>query len=156
MASSSPTPKRARLDDGPTDAPTSHSEPPPPPPLPLNCMHPDNRYRHYTPDFAALAKQYPDSFGPLCVKGGGGMSLCTPPVLVCVCVHVRYPIHQSSTHPSLITLATACDNHSLTHSPVSHHSVRYLDDDQREAVVDWEDPQVREGGREWKGVSESE
>lgn len=29
--------------------------------------HQDSQYRGYKPDFAALAKQYPDSFGPLYV-----------------------------------------------------------------------------------------
>lgn len=56
-SSSSPSHKRARLGQ---DA----AAPNPTPAMPLNRMHPDNRYRHYTPDFAALAKQYPDSFGP--------------------------------------------------------------------------------------------
>jgi hypothetical protein len=61
MSSSSPSHKRARTEAAApaTAAATTTAA------APLNRMHQSNHYAHYTPDFAALAKQYPDTFGPL-------------------------------------------------------------------------------------------
>ncbi len=85
MSSSSPSHKRARTEEAAAPAAlaaTAASSP-------LNRMHQDNRYAHYTPDFAALAKQYPDTFGPLCVRA------CVCPALLrpsCVSCNASLPL----------------------------------------------------------------
>eukprot|EP00624_Nannochloropsis_granulata_P002985 evm.model.NODE_25191_length_8596_cov_20.292229.1 len=100
--------------------------------------HQDSKYRDYKPDFAALARQYPDGFGPLYVLHCLLVPFfCSPCVCVLLILSGAYfsPLHPASCSSQTVLLPTLPNPSTLL-------SVTYLDAEKTDAVVDWEDPKA--------------
>lgn len=81
--------------------------------------HQDSKYRGYKPDFAALARQYPDSFGPLYVVH----SLLAPLVFLLLSAFVLSRAPLSSITPRFTSSLTVLLPPPNPPHPLHPHSV---------------------------------